>query len=262
MTLANRHVVVTRAPHQADDLVKILHAHQAVPLLYPCIDITPPKDTTLLDEALYSLQSFDWLVVTSVNTVLALARRIEPLGIKQVNVPVAAVGPSTAQAVQDMLSLSVSIIPDQHTGEALARAIDAKPGMRILLPQSGIARPDLAQLLSEAGVDVTIITAYETTTGTGGVDLPDFLARGAVDALTFASSSAVHNFVKRITAENGSLDTARNICAACIGPITGETAYEHNFTNIITPQEYTLQDMASTLADYFGSKVTNGSNQK
>ena len=53
-TLVGKRVVITRAPHQADELAALLRERGAEALLYPCIDIAPPEDSAALDAALHT----------------------------------------------------------------------------------------------------------------------------------------------------------------------------------------------------------------
>jgi hypothetical protein len=98
--LSGKRVVVTRAPHQAEELVSLLRDYGARPIFYPCIDIAPPEDTTALDAALRDVAAFDWLILTSANTVRALATHLEALGLPLSmlgHLRAVAVGPATAE---------------------------------------------------------------------------------------------------------------------------------------------------------------------
>jgi uroporphyrinogen-III synthase len=253
MRLAGRRIVVTRAPHQAGEWAAALRAQGAEPLLYPCIAIVPPADSAALDAALQQAAAgaFDWLALTSSNTVEALRQRCAALGVSLNGMRAAAVGPATADAARQQLGVTVAIVPDEHIAEALAAALAVQPGARVLLPQADIARDTLGAALRAAGAAVTVVTAYQTVIGQGGDDLPAALAAGTVDALTFTSSSTVENCVARVQAEGGSLARLRAVCAACIGPKTADTALAAGFTTILTPAVYTLDGLIESLIEHF-----------
>lgn len=251
MTLNGKCIVITRAVHQAGELADLLREQGAVPLLYPCIAIVPPEDTTALDVALRAADTFDWLVLTSANTVEALRQRCEALGLSLAGIKAAAVGPATAEAAQTVLGLDVQTVPDEHVAEALAKALHIAPGMRALLPQADIARSTLADHLRAAGAHVTEVTAYRTMMGQGGVNLPALLSGGRIDALTLTSSSTVTNCLERLRSEGGDLAQLRAIPAACIGPKTAATARDAGFAIILTPDDYTLPALVAALAGYF-----------
>lgn len=256
MTLAGKRIVVTRAPHQADALGALLRERGAEPLLYPCIDIAPPEDTAPLDVALRDTTAggFDWVVFTSANTVRMVAARLAALGISGIgNGQIAAIGPRTAAAIQEQLGVEVALMPDEYVAEALAEALTLAPGARVLLPQSAIARPVLRDALKKAGAEVVDVVVYRTVLGSGGVDMPALLARGAVDAVTFTSSSTVRHFIKRLHAEGGTIDAMTGVCVACIGPVTARTAEEAGLPAAVVPNDYTIAGLVDALAFYFAN---------
>jgi uroporphyrinogen-III synthase len=233
----------------------MLRERGAIPVEYPCIEIVPVEDTAPFDAALHDLSAgrYQWLALTSANAVFALAKRLERAGMRlePARFRTAAIGPATAEAAQHMLGLESVSIPEEYVAEAMGEALPVRAGQRVLLPESAIARPALAGILRARGAEVTVIPAYRTVRGSGGEDVPGMLARGEVHALTFASSSAVVNFVERLRHEGGRLDDARFLCAACIGPVTAEAARESGFENVLIPNEYTLGGLVEALADYF-----------
>jgi len=79
--LAGKRVLVTRALHQAGKLSDGLRALGAVPVEVPVLEIGPPSSFEPLDQALRQFQKYDWLLLTSANTVRALFERAEELGI-------------------------------------------------------------------------------------------------------------------------------------------------------------------------------------
>lgn len=254
--LTGKRIVVTRAAHQAQAFCDHLQERGAEPLFYPCIAIEPPEDIQPLDQALREAAAgqFDWLVLTSANTVMVLAERLGELGItlKDIaNLRVAAIGPATAEEAQQQLGLSVDVLPEEYVAEALAEAIQPKAGTRILLPRAEVARPDLIKRLSAAGAKVTVVTAYQTVIGQGGVDLPALLEDGTVDAVTLTSSSTARNFVVRLVQDGGHLSSLQGVCVACIGPITAKTAREVELTVDVVAEDYTLDGLIEALELYY-----------
>lgn len=252
--LDGKRIVNTRAAHQAETLNSLLRERGAVPLDYPCIAIIPPDDSSALDAALSDLIAgcFEWLVLTSANTVHALAQRVAVSSMALAgDFRTAAVGPATAQAAQEQLGLTVADLPEAYIAESLAASLPVEPGTRVLLPESAIARPTLATMLAERGAEVTVVTAYQTMHGQGGVDVPRFLAQGHIDALTFTSSSTVTNFLERLQNEGGQVADALALPAVCIGPKTAKTARDAGFATLHTASEHTLEGMLDTLNTLF-----------
>ena len=73
-------------------------------LEFPTIDIQPPQDFDPLDKAIRELDSFDWLVFTSVNGVDAFLDRLGHHALDVRAVPraakIAAIGPATADRIR------------------------------------------------------------------------------------------------------------------------------------------------------------------
>lgn len=211
MRLEGKRIVNTRAAHQAETLDALLRAEGAVPISYPAIRIAPPERTQVLDAAL--ADTYDWLVLTSANTVEVLAERTQAPGITLANVKTAAVGAATAQAARDRLGVEVAFMPTEATAQALAAQLPLIQGARVLLPQSELAGTALADALHGRGASVTAVTAYHTVKGAGGVELAPLLSSTQVDAVTFTSASTVLHFAERLADEDAVLSAqVRVVC--------------------------------------------------
>lgn len=250
--LAGWRVVITRSEEQADTLAERLHALGAEPLTYPTIMFVPPEDTRLLDESLQRLAQggYDWLILTSVNAVKAVAERMSHHGLIGAGSPwkLAAVGPTTTAACRALLGVFPSIVPKKFVAEALAEAMGNMRGQRVLLANADIARPTLQEQLQQAGAELDRVIAYHTVPATGGVDLPPLLAQGAIHAITFTSGSTVRSFIERIGAE--ALDDARKAVIVCIGPIAAETAIQAGLPPTVVASTFTEEGMVDALVEY------------
>ena len=258
--LASRRVVVTQAVHQSLDLAGLLENAGATALLYPCIALEPPADASALDQSLLDLAAgrYDWLVLTSANTVRALAERAQVLGLPPAAwdaAQIAAIGAATDEAVTGLMGRSAALVPDESTAEGLAHSLLAlaRPGQRLLLPQADIARPVLLQSLAATGLDVVPIIAYHTVLGKGGVDLPALLAvsPAEVDAITFTSSSTVRNLLRRLDEEGGDCTRLAHICLAAIGPITAETVRAAGLQATVVAQQQSVEGLVQALIGYW-----------
>ena len=137
--------------------------------------------------------------------------------------------------------------------EGLAAAMTAMlaPGQRVLLPQADIARPVLARELAAAGLVVTQVTAYRTTVGSGGVDLPALLHAGEVDAILFTSGSTVHNLLTRLQDSNAGLRQLNAVCLACIGPVTAAAAREAGLAVAVVAETQSLEGLVEALETHW-----------
>jgi uroporphyrinogen III methyltransferase/synthase len=252
--LFGRRVVVTRARAQAGELSERLERLGAEAHEFPTIEIKPPEDLGPLDEAIRDLDSFDWLIFTSVNGIEAFVDRLGFHALDLRAVPrvakVVAIGPATAQRVREM-GLRVDVVPEEFRAEALIESVAraSLSGQRILIPRARVAREILPQKLREAGAEVVVAPAYESVPSSEGKErLAKKLDAGEVDCVTFTASSTVENFVRAF----GAREAARLLAetrVACIGPITAETARGHGIRVDAEAREYTIAGLIEAVVD-------------
>lgn len=250
--LAGRRVVNTRAMHQADALNVALRTAGATPIVYPCIAIAPVVDSAELDRAIAKLLagSFDWLVLTSANTVHALAGRLAAQQVRPPDHPgfaTAVVGPATGEAARRELGLRTTLLPATYHGTELARALPVRDGQSVLLPQSAAASPELAETLTKRGARVTAVNAYRTVVGSGGEDLPALVETNDIDAVVFASPSAVTGLIARFGAEGGDIEVLRHVLVVCIGPETAKRARARGFDHLTVASNHTVPGIMEAL---------------
>lgn len=261
MSLQGKRIVNTRALHQAADLDDLLIQRGAIPLPYPCIAIAPPDNTDAFDYAIHAATAgaFDWLVLTSANTVFALAARLQSLGLRPdilSRVSLAVVGAATARSAEETLGLRAALMPEHFVAEALTEVMKSQAGGRVFLPQSAIAETTLVDDLSAAGMHITAVEAYQTVIGSGGVDLPALLREQNVDAVTLTSGSTARNLIARLEAEGENLDLLAGVCIACIGSKTAKSARDCGLQVAVVPREHTLEAMIDALEAYFSSRTS------
>lgn len=247
-SLAGLRIVVTRAPHQAEAVAALIRERGGVPLLYPCIAIAPPDDFSPLDDALRRISEFDWLVFTSSNAVAAVAERLRFLASQPdwSHLSIAAVGPQTNDAVSIAFGRRADFLPEQANARMLAQKLPMPKAARVLLPQTDRADPSTAQVLRERGAAVSAVIAYRTVMGSGGIDLAAQCSQGKIQALTFASPSAVEFLLRRCPQPK-----LFALPVACIGATTAEAARRHGFTRLVVPQVGGLSKMLEALAEFF-----------
>ena len=86
------------------------------------------------------------------------------------------------------------------------------------------------------------------------------LAAGAIDAVTFTSSSTARNFAEMFTEEERRSWLGR-VTVASIGPITAATATEYGLTTAVMPGEYTIPALARALAEHF-ARIPRGAGRR
>ena len=256
--LFGRCVVVTRARAQAGELSVELERLGAEVYEFPTIQIQAPEDFGPLDAAIRDLDSFGWIVFTSVNGVEAFLERLWHHGLDLRAVPrrakVAAIGPATAQRIEEV-GLRVDVVPEEYRAEALIEVLetDSIAGERVLIPRAKVAREILPDKLREAGAEVVVPPAYESAPSSEGKnELARRLGAGEVDCVTFTASSTVENFVGAF-GPGEAVGLLAETRVVCIGPITAETARGHGLRVDTEAEEYTIPGLVEAVEDLFAA---------
>lgn len=224
--LFGKRVLVTRTRQQASELAVRLGALGAQVIEAPTIELVAPESFAALDGAL--AKKHDWLLLTSLNAVNAVADRLSHLGLDAralAGMRVACVGEATARATRATLGLRADLVPARATAEALADALAPQAaGQSFLLPQADIGRPLLEERLQAAGGRVERVTVYETRIVSAlSPEALLALRQGMVDWVSFTSSSTARNLVTLLGEEASLLGRCK---LASIGPETTRTLVE------------------------------------
>lgn len=226
--LAGRRILVTRAANQAGKLSEGLRALGATPVEVPILEIRPPENYALFDTALCRLDQYDWLVLTSVNSVRAIVERAGDLGLdlhKLSALEVAAVGRATA-AEATAAGLAVSVVPEMYVAESLVSALRTQvSGKRVLLARAASARDVIPNALREWGATVDVVDAYRNTLPEAAPGQLRHALAQRIDAATFTSSSSATHLAEAAS-RAGILWPFAAVPAISIGPITSETLHE------------------------------------
>lgn len=253
--LAGKRIVVTRASEQAGSFVRLLEAAGAEVLEIPTIRIEPPESWEPLDRAIRQLETFRWVIFTSVNGVEMFRTRLMASGsdLRALSgIRLAAIGPATAGALSQW-GLKPEVVPDEYRAEALVERLrtEVRPGDHILIPRAEGAREILVEGLVDLGARVIEVPAYRTRPARDGVEqLRHALRSRSVHAVTFTSSSTVRNFA-RLFSPGEREELLQGVVIAAIGPVTARTAAEHGLTPRVIPSEYTIPALTRALIDYF-----------
>lgn len=255
--LFGKKIVVTRSRPQASRLSAMIEDLGGIPLEFPTIKIVPNPDMTSLYRALEELESFDWIIFTSVNGVEIFLAELLQSGrdIRDLKgVRIAAIGPATCDALARR-GLAVDFIPDEYRAEGITEGLrgQVKAGDRVLLPRARGARVILSQVLKDWEAEVTEVQLYEAKAADVRSEYLEMILAGEVDVITFTSSSTVNNFVKMIGEDNVA-GVDRAVRVACIGPVTADTAVSHGFTVDTIAGEYTIPGLVDALVKMFNEQ--------
>jgi uroporphyrinogen III methyltransferase/synthase len=264
LPLSGKRLVVTRAAKQSSGITARLTALGAEVIETPmietrtldCPNVIPAK-AGISSADFSSLANFDILAFTSTNGVesffkqlLASGNDIRILAGKKI----ASVGKITEKKLLEY-GIRCDYVPEDHTGEGLGmllRSILDERGViaseqgergnlieesRILLLQGNLADDTLLKLLPQA----TRWVVYETLPV---AELPEWKreAVASADAVVFASTSAVENFIK--------MTNARPHTSFCIGRMTESAARKHGFETV-TSDETTMDSLVKKIAEYY-----------
>jgi uroporphyrinogen III methyltransferase/synthase len=261
--LFGRRIVITRPRAQTGALADLLEEQGAEVIAFPTIEIVPPVDASLLERAVAQAGSYDWILFTSANGVRAFFARVAAQGrdVRELAAArLAAIGPETAAELGRWL-LRPAVLPADYRAEGLLAALAAEDlrGRRVLLPRAAGARAILPETLAARGAIVDEVIAYRAVppadADVGG--LRAALEAGAVDAVTFTSSSTVRNLLALLGAD----DSARllgggRLAVACIGPVTAATAREVGLEVAVMPAQYTVRALVAALVEHLGGRST------
>ena len=294
LPLSGKRLVVTRAAKQASGITARLTALGAEVIETPMIETKtldcplivchPESKTKDPDQNCFadfnSLANFDILAFTSTNGVESFFKQLFAAGF-DVRVlagkKIASVGKITEKKLLEY-GIRCDYVPEDHTGEGLgkllAEKVPADEQSRILLLQGNLADDTLLKLLPKA----TRWVVYETLPV---AELPDW-KREAVenaDAVVFASTSAVENFVQvsRLLIEDNSTKVLKHQVSFissrlvsrlmslpnqpnqsnhvsrlsfCIGRMTESAARTHGFETV-TSDETTMDSLVKKIVEYY-----------
>lgn len=249
--LLNRRILVTRGASQAPKLSDGLRELGAVPIEVPVLEIVPPESYEPLDAAVRDLGQYDWLIVTSSNTVRVLAERASAVGISLSQFParrIAAVGAATEKAAQDA-GLTITLTPKEYVAESLIDELkDNIAGKRILLARAAIARDVIPDALQAAGATVEVVEAYRNVVPAAAPQqLRHACARG-LDAVTFTSSSSVTHLAE--AAQGCGLPFPfPHVQAISIGPITSQTLRDLNWPPAAEADPHDVPGLIAAVVD-------------
>jgi uroporphyrinogen III methyltransferase / synthase len=263
--LFSKRVVVTRTREQASELVNLLENYGAECIEYPTISLAPVDSYEILDRALTEIDTYQWVLFTSINAVDYFFKRLFELGmdVRDLKGPkVAAVGRVTAEALASR-GIRADLLPEEFTGDGLAETLinEGVTGLNILIPRALKARETLPEKLSRVGAEVTVAPVYQNVLPKSSAgehlkdDLRQALEEKGVDMVTFTSSSTVKNFVTLLDT-SGPDELQRlmsGVAVAAIGPITAKTAESHGLKVDVQPVEYTIPGLVESIVMHFTS---------
>jgi len=252
-------VLVTRARSQASELSGKIDELGGEPYEFPVIETRLPQDPATvgrIEAALRDAESYDWVVLTSVNGVEYFFKWLYACSVdvrRFHRASFAAVGPKTAEALKER-GILPDVLPEKFQAEDLLASLKDKlrPGQKALLPRGDLARKLLPDELRAMGLTAVELDVYETVMAAAKDEiLPELLKEGGIHVVTFTSSSTVTNFMAALR-QSGIEDPPallRGAEIACIGPVTARTAEEHGLKVTIMAETATLDGLVAAMVE-------------
>jgi len=258
--LKGKRILITRARSQALSLVQRIECLGGEVVEFPTIEIRPPESYGPLDQAIYQITNYNWLIFTSVNGVEQFLNRFEKLGkniADLAGIEVGAIGPETARRLT-AAQIEPTLVPKQYQAEGILDELISETvlGKRILIPRAAKARDILPETLRRWGARVDVVEAYQTVLPQVDVSaLCRLLREGTIDMITFTSSSTATNFAIMLRDQDLPRLLSRAV-VACIGPITRKTVEDLGMRPEIVSEEFTIPGLVRAMVDYF-SRTAN-----
>jgi uroporphyrinogen-III synthase len=234
--LVGRVIATTRDGDPGDRLVAGLRAEGCRVPVWPTLSFAVSRSPEALRSAISRAAAYDWLVFTSARGVAVVT---ELQAEAPVDVRVAAVGPSTAEALRDH-GWPVTTVGDGGA-EALVHRIATDfdlDGARVLFPAASGARPTLEEALRRLGARVDRVEAYHTRQARPDRAMVKRDLAGGVDAVTFTSPSAVRSLATAL--DRDWPDVLASCSVVTIGDTTTAAARKSGLVDVTTAPEATL----------------------
>ncbi|MCB9933462.1 MAG: uroporphyrinogen-III synthase [Planctomycetes bacterium] len=236
-------IAITR--EQPGELATWLSAQGATVVHAPLIRVVAAPGEELLH--MLASHSYDWVVFTSGNALRfvvvesGVGPSLAPGGRPGKTPSVACVGESTAEEARG-LGLRVDLVPKRQHIKGLLEAFAALPDRgRVLYPRSEIAPSTLKEGLQALGFVVDDPVVYRTYPDKHGMQAFAAQLKRGLDAVVFASPSAVRYAVEAVG------DELNRLRLYSIGPSTSEALRQAGLTVAAEASEHSTAGLAQAI---------------
>lgn len=247
--LRGQKVIATGTEALVDAVVAEIMRRGGEPVVVPTIRIAPPADSQPLIDAKRSLQGgdFDWLIFTSRQAVLSFRDVLPQAALGPIRI--AAIGPSTQQALVEC-GIAADVVAEDSKQEGMLSAMlpVLRKGDRVLLPTSDRARSVLSNGLTAHGAIVSDVAAYQTQlVERPSADVVNMVQRGEIGAVLLASPSAVEAFILQL---GSLLPVMSGASFVAIGDVTAKAMSDHGLPVHAVAKTPGSIEMVDALAEY------------
>ncbi len=269
-SLKGKTVALTRPAGQAEEAGKLIEEKGGIPYYIPAIEIKGLTNFEPVKKFITELLKgqINYVILMSTNGVKYLFSTAETL--KQTSqlkegfskTFVIAVGPRTAEALEEEYHVKVGLVPNKYSSEGLIECLKSKElsGKKIRIPRTSNASPILSDKLKEMGADVEEIYVYESGLPVDKELKDKFfkaLISGKIDAIVFGSGLSAKNIFQMLN-EKAPMDKLRSIIngrvtTVAIGPTTAEALIELGIVVDVIPEDYLFEKALSALSRYWSA---------
>ncbi|WP_024544551.1 uroporphyrinogen-III C-methyltransferase [Picosynechococcus sp. NKBG15041c] len=253
--LQGKTILITRAASQSSEFTALLAETGANILEMPALEIREPSTWEPLDQAIASLETFNWLILTSANGVEYFFQRLETLGKDARalgNLKIAVVGKKTEKFLRNH-GLKADYIPPDFIADSLVENFpESLRHQKILFPRVETGGRDiLVQELSQQGAEIVEVPAYESGCP---FRIPPHVWQAIqaqkIDFITFASSKTVRNFWHLLQQQGGDFRVLEKAKIVSVGPQTSQVCLELLQRVDLEAKEYTLEGLRDVIINH------------
>lgn len=250
--LFGKKIIITKSRAQDSSFKKALCCLGVHVIEFPTIDIQPVTDFSETDVIIYAINTFSWIIFTSVNSVEIFMDRLFHLNFDSraiANTNIAVTGKETVDTLKKY-GIVPDLVPEKFTPEeviiALKNIKTDLTGDKILLPGSATAWDYIPGELKKMGADVTRLTVYKNIISEYTREQIESVFTDDVDIVAFTSSSTATNLVK-IFKDYGMDNLIPKIRGASIGPVTSETVRTLGIPVLLEAKSNTIRSFVETI---------------
>lgn len=235
LPLYGKRILVTAPRNYGSRLSAQIISQGGLPILMPTIETCYLSNYTDLDQALKSVDQFDWITFTSRNGIIAFFERMYDLNIsisKLQSCQLCALG----KDADILLSYcgKVDLIPKESSPVGIVTELSQIPGIsgkKVLVPAPeviGIPEPNvvpnLVADLQKLGMQVTRISTYITQCLDKNIYQLELnlIRQGMIDVIAFSSTAEITSLLTMVESNND----LENCLIACFGPYTAANAQQ------------------------------------
>lgn len=213
-------------------------------------EIVEYENNIEFENALKSLEQYQWIVFTSTNAVNLYFNKMKELRIdhrRLAHIKFAAVGSGTGQALVEH-GILVDFIPQQYTVSNLAKELSNLIGdkERLLIPRAEQGSQELIEILHKNRKTFDDIKIYDIKeVSEYPADLNDINKQ--FDYLTFASSSGVHSFFMGL--KKSPKEMLGRTKVVCIGESTEAALKEYDYHEAFIAKESSIKGLVERICE-------------